>query len=300
LGTICKITLYEQARDSVYKDIFNRIREIENLMSVNIPDSDISRINESAGVRAVRVDEAVFKVLKRAVYFAGLSDGAFDPTVGPLVSLWGIGTDYERVPFIQEINAVLPLINWQDIELDEQARAVFLKREGMALDLGAIAKGYAADEAAAIIKNARIERAIIDLGGNIVVCGEKKDKSPWRVGIQHPGEERGEYYGILNIQAKDYSRTIVTSGVNERYFIKDGVRYHHIFSPVTGYPASDGIMSVTVITSASMDADALSTAAFVLGYEKGSALIESLPDTEAVFIFDDYSVHKTGGADYTK
>jgi thiamine biosynthesis lipoprotein len=298
LGTICTITLYDQAKDSVYNDIFERINEIENLMSVNISTSDVSRINEAAGTGPVQVSEDVFKVIQRAVYFADLSGGAFDPTVGPLTALWAIGTDNEKLPSPEEIDAVLPLINWQDIELDPQMHTVFLKRSGMALDLGAIAKGYAADEAAAIIKEAGIKQAIVDLGGNIIVCGEKKDKSPWRVGIQHPGEGRGTYFGVLSINAKDADQTIVTSGVNERYFVEDGVRYHHIFSTVTGYPASNGLMSVTVVTTTSMDADALSTAIFVLGYEKGHELISSIPGAEAVFIFEDYSVLKTNGAAY--
>jgi thiamine biosynthesis lipoprotein len=296
LGTICTITLYDYGKNDIYREIFDRIRQIENRMSVNIPSSDVSRINDSAGSNPVQVHEDVFKVIQKALYFAQASDGAFDPTVGPLVSLWGIGTEAERVPSQQEINSALALINRRDVELNEKERTVFLKRAGMALDLGAIAKGYAADEAAAIIRKYGIPMAIVDLGGNIIVCGKKKDKNPWRVGIQHPGKERGAYIGVLRIEEAD--KTIVTSAVNERYFEKDGKRYHHIFSPVTGYPAATGLLSVTIITSCSMDADALSTAAFVLGYEKGRALIESLPGTEAVFIFEDLSVIKTGNIEF--
>ena len=263
-------------------------------MSVNIAASDVSSINAAAGIAPVQVHEDVFKVIERALFFAEISGGAFDPSVGPLVSLWGIGGKNPRIPSQAEIDEVLPLINWRNIELDRRTHSVFLKRQGMALDLGAIAKGYAADEAAAIVKSARIKRAIIDLGGNIVTCGEKKDKNPWKVGIQNPNEKRGAYIGIVQVT----KQSVVTSGVYERFFEEGGVRYHHIFSPSIGYPAENELLSVTVIANNSIDADALSTAVFVLGYAKGKALIESLSETEAVFVFKDLSVRKTPGADF--
>ena len=312
LGTICLVNLYEQGTNRAYQEIFNRIREIENRMSVNIPGSDVSRVNAAAGIEPVRVHEDVFTVIERALYFAEISGGAFDPTVGPLVSLWGIGTENQRVPRQPEIDEAVSLINWRNIELDRQRLSVFLKYPGMALDLGAIAKGYAADEAAAAAKKTGIKQALFDLGGDIVACGIKKDKSPWRVGIQNPNGRRGAFIGILNVSA-----AVVTSGVYERFFEKDGTRYHHIFSPFNGYPAQpkqaaqltqaaqlkqaadNELLSVTVIADNAMDADALSTAVFVLGYEKGRALIESLPGTDAVFIFKDLSVRKTNGADFT-
>lgn len=279
---------------SVYDDIFKRIREIENLMSVNIPVSDVSRINAAAGIQPVQVHDDVYKVIERALYYAQISGGAFDPTVGPLVSLWEIGGGNPRVPSQAEIEQVLPLVNWHNVELDAQTRSVFLTRRSMSLDLGAIAKGYAADEAAAIIKRAEINRAIIDLGGNIVVLGERKDGNLWRVGVQNPNENRNEYIGILQIT----ERSVVTSGIYERFFEEEGIRYHHIFSPSTGYPADNGLLSVTITAPNSMDADALSTSVFALGFVRGSALIESLPETEAVFIFNDLSVRRTYGADF--
>ena len=295
LGTVCSVTLFDQGDSSVYQEVFSRIREIDNLMSVNIAASDVSSVNAASGIKPVTVHDDVFDVIERAVFFARISGGAFDPAVGPLVSLWGIGGENPRVPSQAEINMVLPLVNWRAIETDRITRGVFLEQSGMALDLGAIAKGYAADEAAAIIKNAGIKRAIVDLGGNIVLCGEKKDKSPWRVGIQNPNEKRGSYIGIVQVK----ERSVVTSGVYERFFENDGVRYHHIFSPSGGYPVENELLSVTIIAHNSMDADALSTAAFVLGYEKGAALIDSFQDAEAVFVFKDMTVRKTAGADFT-
>jgi len=294
LGTICSITLFDQANVQVYQDIFSKLREIENLMSVNLPESDVAKINAAAGIEPVQVNDDVFTVIERAVFYAEISGGAFDPTIGPLVSLWRIATDHPRVPSQEEIDEVLPLINWRDVELDPQRRTVFLKRQGMALDLGGIAKGYAVDETTQIIREARLKRAIIDLGGDVMIYGEKQDKSPWKVGIQNPLGNRGAYIGI--VEGKDI--TVVTTGVYERNFTSDGTKYHHVFSPTDGYPVNNGLMSVTIVANVSMDADALSTATFVMGYEKGLALLESFDGIEGVFVFEDMSVRTTKGTNF--
>jgi thiamine biosynthesis lipoprotein len=295
LATICAIDLYGNGTPQVYHDVFTRLREIESRMSVFVEGSDVDRINKAAGVEAVEVHPDVFNVIERAVYYAELSGGAFDPAVEPLVSLWGIGGENPRVPASEEIERVLPLINWRDIELDRGNKTVFLKRPGMALDLGGIAKGYAADEAAALIKKARIHQAMINIGGNVLTVGEKKDGRPWKIGIQDPMNTHGAYIGFVQTGEK----TLVTSGVYERFFVADGARYHHLFSPSLGYPADNGLLSVSIIADVSMDADALSTAVFVLGYEKGRALVESLEGVDAVFVFDDRNIYPTGGIDFT-
>jgi thiamine biosynthesis lipoprotein len=285
LGTLCTITVYDHADDAIFQKVFNRIHEIENLMSFNIPTSDVSRINAAAGIESVKVNDDVFTVIERALYFARFSDGAFDPTIGPLASLWDIGGDNSRVPSQNEINQALPLVNWRNVVLDSDSRTVFLALPGMALDLGAIAKGYAADEAAAIIKNEGIKRAVINLGGDIVVLGLKRDNSPWRVGVQKPFDEQGVSIGVLNIlSAADSEQSVVTSGIYERFIERDGNIYHHIFSPSLGYPVDNGISSVTVIARGCMEADALSTAVFVLGYEEGRRLLEYYPGSRAIFI----------------
>jgi thiamine biosynthesis lipoprotein len=295
MGTVCSITLFYQAKESVYQAVFSRLREIDNRMSMNLPDTDVARVNDAAGITPVKVHDDVFEVIQRAAYYAAISNGAFDPTVGPLVALWGIGGENPRVPSQDEIDAVLPLINWRDMELDRETNSVFLKRLGMAIDMGAIAKGYAADEAAAIIRKAGIKRAIIDLGGNILTVGEKKDKSLWKVGLQAPREERGSYFGIVT----GLEQSLVTSGDYEKYFESGGIRYHHILSPFDGYPVRNGLAGVTIITRNSIDADALSTTVFALGYEKGLALINSIEDAEAVFVFEDRGARKTDGVDFT-
>ncbi|MCL2412182.1 MAG: FAD:protein FMN transferase [Treponema sp.] len=296
LGTVIVITIHERVPDSVYSDIFARIHEIENLMSVNIPTSDVSRINAAAGIEPVQVHADTFKVIERALYFARLSDGAFDPTIGPLTALWDI-TENPRVPSQEEIDEILPFINWRNVDLDERTNSVFLRYAGMALDLGGIAKGFAADEAARAADRAGVNSAIIDLGGDIVVLGRREDGNPWRIGVQHPDERRGTAVGFMEIT--EPLATVVTSGIYERFFEADGIRYHHIFSPTTGFPARTGLLSVTIISDNSMDADALSTAIFVLGYERGSALLRFFPGVKTVFVFEDRSIRTIGEVNFT-
>jgi len=324
LGTICRVNLYEGGTKNIYSRIFMRIREIDRTMTVFPgefeglihnggmvdPDSKAAEqirsaaealtsgvvaINEQAGIEPVRVRADLIEVLEKALYYAELSGGAFDPTVGPLVRLWGIGTDSQRIPGEEEIARALELVDWRDLAIDREAGTAFLRREGMALDLGAIAKGYAGDEAARIAKEAKIKRAIFDLGGNIVTVGSREQRGkellPWRIGIQNPVSGRGAYIGVVPV----HDKSVVTSGVYERYFESDGRRYHHILSTTDGYPVDNGILSVTIITASSTEADALSTVVFTLGAERGKALIESIPDTEAIFVFNDHTVMITVG-----
>jgi thiamine biosynthesis lipoprotein len=184
-----------------------------------------------------------------------------------------------------------------DIEINRAASTVFLGKPGMILDLGAIAKGFAADQGALILEKAGVKAAVIDLGGNILVYGEKpgrvfspRPRRTWRVGIQDPRDTRGSYIGVLETPGK----SVVTSGVYERYFTRDGKRYHHILSTETGYPVENGLLSVTVIADHSIDADALSTAAFALGWEKGAALLGKT-GAEGIFVFEDQSVRVSPG-----
>ena len=295
LNTICTVTLFDQENDEVFQDIFRRIREIESRMSLFLPDSDVYRINAAAGIAPVQVHDDVFMVIERAVQMAELSGGAFDPTIGPLMALWGIKGANPGVPSQEEIDAVLPLVNWRNIDLDREQRTVFLTSPGMVLDLGGIAKGYAADEALAVIRAARLERAIINLGGDAIMHGERPDGSPWRVGLHTPHADQRTALGIV----RGRNMTAVTSGVYEQYFVHNGVHYHHLLSPFDGRPARTGILSATIVSfGTSIDADALSTAIFVLGYERGRALVDSLEGVEAIFVFENRLVRTTAGVDF--
>ena len=283
MGTYCRIDLFEDGSPALYNKLFTRLEELEKIFSANRDDSELAGVNRNAGIEAVEISAELFTVLERALYFAEATDGAFDPTIGPLVKLWGIGTEYARIPPDMEIAAALALVNWKELELTAGikedlpiAGTAFLKKKGMALDLGAIAKGYAADDLVSILKEAGIKRAVINLGGNVYVWGKKDNGKPWNVGVQDPAAERGNYLGILELER---SISVVSSGMYERFFTgDDGKHYHHILELTEngrgkrGYPAENGILSATVIAVSSMDADALSTSCFILGYSKGMAL----------------------------
>ncbi|MBQ2528661.1 MAG: FAD:protein FMN transferase, partial [Treponema sp.] len=203
----------------------------------------------------------------------------------PLVKLWGINTDHAKVPSQSEIDEALPLVDYKSVEImeDGNQKKVFLKQKGMSLDLGGIAKGYAADEIAKILSEEKIDCAIIDLGGNIYLWGKKKNGAPWNVGIKNPFDEKGSPALLLSCGE---NLSVVTSGIYERNFVQDGKLYHHILNPKTGFPGDDKYKSVTIVSSSSMEADALSTSAFLLGPEKYFSLF----DTPAIFISEDRTV----------
>ena len=291
LGTTCTISLPPGTEDEVFTDVFAAVKDIEERMSTKTPGSEISQLNRMAGVKPVLVSKDTFSVIQEAVEFFRLSRGTFDITVGPLVNLWKIGTPEAAVPGPEAILEVLPLIDTEKIRLDRDTGTVFLEKEGMAVDLGGIAKGYAADVVVRILKDKGVERGIIDLGGNIYALGSKKGGTEWRIGIQNPEGERGTFIGII----PTVNRAVVTSGVYERYFIERGVRYHHILDTVTGYPVANGTLSVTVVSPSSIMADAASTALFALGSEEGIKLVESLPQMEALFVLEGDKVILSSG-----
>lgn len=298
LGTVCTIRIVEGPRktaaEKALEACFARLREIEDEMSANKDGTELAKINESAGGAALRVTDDLSYVIGKALEYARLTDGAFDPSVGPLVKLWGIGTEAARVPSRSEIEAAKRLIDWRQVELDPTAKTVRLGMAGMRLDLGAIAKGYAADEMRRILIAASVKAAIVDLGGNIYAVGQKRAKASWRIGVQvpNPAAPRGEYLGI--VEGSDF--TVVTSGVYERYFEEGGKRYHHILDTRTGYPADSGLVSVTVVANSSIDADGLSTSLFALGREKGMALAAKLPGVNVVMVDEAGKVYLSRGA----
>lgn len=293
LGTVCSIRILSGGSAKALDAAFERLRAIEDEMSANAEGTVVAAVNAAAGTAPVAAPADLRYVTAKALEYAGKSGGAFDPTVGPLVKLWNIGQEGERVPAQSEIAAVLPLVSYQDLVLDDAAGTIYLRRPGMRMDLGAIAKGYAADEAGKILTAKGAKAAVIDLGGNVKVIGTKPGGDAWRIGIQNPFDDRGSRLGIATLKG-DY--TVVTSGVYERFFLKDGIRYHHILSPFDGKPISNGLASVTIICRSSIDADALSTSAFSLGLEKGMALIESLDEIEAVFVDEQRKVYMSKGA----
>lgn len=263
-----------------------------SLNEAEYDDTEVLRINRRAGLEPVAVSEDTLKVIREGLRYGELTGGAFDITVAPLIRLWGFGTGEERVPAAEEIEAVLPAVDYSRVEIHAgTGSAVYLPSPEMGIDVGGIAKGYAADEAARVLREAGVRNAILDFGGDIVTIGGRPDGSPWRIGIQHPSGERNRFVGILS--SRDES--VVSSGAYERFFHEDGVRYHHIFDPSTGYPSDSGLTSVTAIGADAMKTDVLSTAIFVMGLEAGLALLDSLPGYEGILATEDMRVFVTAG-----
>ncbi|GAA0080385.1 MULTISPECIES: FAD:protein FMN transferase [Clostridium] len=291
MGTIINIKAYGKNADKAVQASVDKISDIENKMSLNISTSEINKINKNAGIAPVKVSKNTFDVVKASLIYSEKTKGSFDITVEPLVSLWGIGTDKARIPSKDEISNALSLINYKDVVINEKESTIMLKRKGQAIDLGAIAKGYTADELKKVLLNYNVSSAFLNLGGNVYVLGNKPDKTPWKIGVQNPLEPRGDYLGIVSVSDK----SVVTSGNYERFFERNGKRYHHIFDTKTGYPAEKGLISVSIISDKSIDGDALSTSVYTLGLDEGKKLIESLKDVEAVFVTNDKKVYTTSG-----
>ncbi len=292
LGTTCTIRLYSGGSAAALDAAFARIAQIEERMTVNRDDSELVRVNAAAGRHPVSVTADVLEVIRLGLLYSSDGDGAYDITVEPLVKLWGIGTPRARVPGEQEIRAARALIGWRDVVVDQKASTVFLKRAGMGLDLGSIAKGYAADEAARVLRDAGVTTALIDLGGNILTLGTKPDRSKWRIGIQNPLEARGTKLGIVETQGG----SVTTAGTYERFFEKDGKRYFHILDARTGYPAWNGLAAAAVVAPDSTTADGYDTLIFTLGLEQGRRFVEGTRGKiEAVFVTDQKQVYVTPG-----
>lgn len=290
MDTLITMKVYGVNAQEVIDKSFDRLKDIENEMSRTIENSEISKINSSPG-KAIQVSTDTFRVIKKSLEYAEYTDGRFDPSIGPLVELWGIGTDHARVPSEQEIKKARDLVNYKWVVINKDEKTVKLLKEGMLLDLGAITKGYAADEVRTIVKNAGFESAYVNLGGNVLVIGSKPDGTPWNIGIQDPRQERGNVIASLEVSDK----TVVTSGNYERYFEKDGVIYHHILNPFTGKPTRNNLTSISIITRDSFDADALSTSAYIMGVENGMKMVENLDNIEAIFVTDNQEVILSSG-----
>ena len=294
-NTVISITLYDSSKEQLLENCFDLAQTYENYFSNTIPDSDISRINASGGV-PVTVHEETIDLLETGLSYCELSDGKFDLTIGQLSDLWDFSTKAlleeatpEMIPSDEDIKAALATVDYHCIQID--GTEVTLTNPDARLDLGAIAKGYIADRMKDYLNEQGVTSGYINLGGNVLVLGPKADGSAYKIGIQKPFDETGS--SIAAVEVRD--ETVVSSGVYERCFTVDGVLYHHILDTSTGYPYQNGLLGVTIITKDSVDGDALSTTCFALGLSDGMALIESLPDTEAVFITDDYTLHTSSG-----
>jgi thiamine biosynthesis lipoprotein len=291
MGTDIELTASDPDEARVHAAFDAAIHEmdrIENEMSEWREETPLSMINRKAGKEAVVVPEELFNVIVSAQKVSELSDGAFDISWASMRGVWSFAKGSEHLPAPEEVKERLPLVNYKNIELDAAKKTIFLKKPGMAIGLGAIAKGYAVDKAMQVIVSMGIKNAIVKAGGDMRVQGTE-DGKPWEIGIKHP-RNREKLLGQLPLS----NISISTSGDYERFFIKDGILYHHIMDPKTGYPAK-GCQSVTILAPDTMTSDALSTAVFVLGPENGMKLIKSLPGIEGIIVDSNGNVHYSPG-----
>ena len=291
MGTVIKVTIYDSDDESIFNDIFTKIKELESNLSINEDGTLVDKINLSAGIEPVKVDDDTYEVIKKGLEYSKISNGLFDITIGPLVKLWSIGLPEQKLPTKQEIDSVLPLIDYNDLVLDDSEKTVYLKRSGMMIDLGGIAKGFTADIISEILTEKGIKSAIINLGGNIFAHGNKNKTDFWKVGIQNPLSDRGGIIGSIQVKNK----SVVTSGTYERYFEENGIKYHHILSPKTGYPYENNISGITIVSDKSVDGDALSTSVFAMGVEDGLNFVNSRDGIDAIFVTNDNKIYLSNG-----
>lgn len=293
-NTVITITVYQSKDVPALKDCLLLCEDYEKMLSRTLEGSDIYQLNHSGGV-PVEVSEDTAFLLEQACSYSRLSGGRIDPTIAPLMDLWdftgqaGDNSTQKRIPATADIQDVLPHINYKNIQINKTA--VTLTDPKAQVDLGFIAKGFIADRLKESLLEKGVESALINLGGNILAVGNKPDGSPFEIGVRRPFDTQNTPMITLSLS----DRSLVSSGVYERYFEKDGKRYHHLLDPFTGYPVENELLGVTILSASSMEGDALSTTAFVLGLEEGMALIESLPSAEAVFITQDYQLHYSSG-----
>lgn len=289
LHTAVQLSVYHKGKEAALDEAVAYMQEMEKLLSTNLETSDVYKVNRAAGKEAVKVDKRTFNVVQKAIEMSKISDGKFDITIGAITNLWRIGDiQHQNKPEDAKIKANLPLINYKDITLDAANQTVKLEKEGMIMELGGISKGFIADEVKAIFEKHGITTAIINLGGNVVVMGTSPNyESGWNVGVQDPDEVRGTVIGSVSVK----NTSVVTSGIYERYVEVDGVKYHHIMDPKTGYPLENNISGVTVITSQSIKADGHSTVLFLMGIEEALSYVNSHEDLEVVFIDKNKGVH---------
>jgi thiamine biosynthesis lipoprotein len=281
------------AEDSL-EAVRREVARIEELLSRFLPDSEVSRVNGSAGIESEKVSLETYDVLSKAVEFSRCFPGCFDVTVAPLVTLWHTAKESLAQPDASSIRHILPLVNYRNLILDPWEMTAVLSDVGQSVDLGGIGKGFAGDRIQEVFKEFDVSSAYSNLGGNVVTVGAKPDGSPWQIGIQHPRQENG-LIGSVSV----VNQTVVTSGDYQRCFTdSQGKRHHHILDPTTGYPAESELISVSIVTEKSLAADALSTIVFVAGMEKGLEFLRSSPQTEAILVDSESHVYVTQGLRY--
>ncbi|TKB67262.1 MAG: FAD:protein FMN transferase [Nitrospira sp.] len=291
MGTLVKIAAVarsESIAQAAATAGFVEIRRLEELLSTWIPTSELTRVNSLAGVAPVSVSPETMVVVQGAMRVAEMTEGGFNIAIGPAVDAWNV-IEGQRIPTESELEALRPLVDLQAVHADARKQTIFLGKSGMRIDVGGIGKGYAADQAVMAMKKAGASAGVVALSGDIKTFGQLPGGKKFPVGIRHPREE-GEILAFIDLE----DEAISTAGDYERFFERDGVRYHHILDPKTLQPARS-CQSVTVIAREGMWADGLDTGIFVMGVESGMRLVEALPDVEAIIVDHEGLVHVSSG-----
>ncbi|MEN8905303.1 MAG: FAD:protein FMN transferase [Clostridiales bacterium] len=291
MGTLINQRIYnnfEGDADEVGQKVFEKLMDMENSMSAQKGTGSIIKLNKSAGNgQFIKLNKETYFIVDEAKKFYEKSNQTFDISMGPLIRKWNFSESNKMVvPSKEEIEKLLEISKIEDLELDPETQSARLKKVGESIDLGGCVKGYAGDKIIELYKENGVESAFINLGGNVVTLGSKPNGDDWVIGIQNPRATNGRYIGTIKVKNK----TVVTSGDYERYFEKDGTRYHHILNPKDGYPARSGIIGVSIISDSSTRADFLSTSAFILGLDEGMKLVESFNDG-CIFITDKKKIY---------
>lgn len=292
MGTTITVSICDPQADELLAHCFELLRSYEHRFSANDASSELIEVNHQAGIAPVQVHPDLFELIALGTLHSQAKNSHLNIAIGPLVQTWRIGFSDARRPAPEEIEQVLLKIDPQQIQLDQENYTVFLKRPGMKIDLGALAKGYSADLIATYLRGKGIKDALIDLGGNILTVGQHPVKQqPWRIGIQNPVEKRGNHLLVLSIKDK----SVVTSGIYERHLEVDGQSFHHIFDSATGYPVETDLASITIISDRSVDGEIWTTRLF--GDSSTSILntIESLPGIETLLVSQSGKIAYTSG-----
>ena len=295
LNTVVTIDIYDKQEQSLLDGAMELCDYYETIFSRTKPESELYRFNHGLlntatdGTNHAKLSDDLAMLIEEGYQYGNLSKGKFDITIAPLAELWNFSADNPKVPDDKVIQSLLGEIDYKKITVD--GKDVTLADESMAIDLGAIAKGYIADRIKDYLVANGVKSATINLGGNVLCIGTKPDGKPFNIGIQKPFEGRNELVGAVEID----DMTVVSSGIYERCFKENGNFYHHILNPATGYPYNNDLISVTIVTKRSVDGDGLSTSCFALGLEEGMELINSMEETYALFITSDYEFHYSEG-----
>lgn len=286
LNTFVTISIYDSDDESLLDGAMDLCQDYENRLSKTIEGSEIYQMNHRTPEEtAFSLSDDTAALIEEGLFYSRLSDGAYDLTVEPLSSLWDFTSGQKILPPQADIDAAVAKVGYENLMLDGNT-LTFLSPD-TALDLGSIAKGFIADRLKEYLVSEGVESAIINLGGNVLCIGSQPDGSPFRIGLQKPFASHNETVGFVEIN----DASVVSSGVYERCFTVDGKNYHHLLNPKTGYPYDNGLISVVIICPESVDGDALSTACFSLGLEKGMELLDSTEDAAGIFITEDYELH---------